>query len=285
VAREKYALLHFAPQPLEGYGRSPAPAPPARRRGCTAPARRSTVQHVVVGQDAQRTIMAEASGSAPGAAARAGSVGNVRPGASAAAPNAGAPAGGVGKGKKKKKKVRVRGEKPRMRTVLREDERPSVVRLSRGRTREFDILPRRNAEMSMPRKMRTLLAAKSSLQAKAAAKLRPAVPPTLTTAAKEELPPQTAVPQERKTTRQIVIETVRKNSHQHVKKKAYHAKREERAAARKERRKHRRRRTGSDSDDGVRVERAGPAAPPGFSSRAQAQAPPKLNPVIKRHRR
>lgn len=220
--------------------------------------------------------------------------------ASAAAP--GVAAGGVEK-KKKKKKSRVRGEKPRERLVLRQDERSAEVKLGRGRIRELDVAPKRSSETAMPRKLRALLAAKASLEAKAAAKLRQtevSAPLGRGTSAKPVVAKPVAtkvVPeQKRKTTRQIVIETVRKCSHQHEKKKAFHAKREERAVARKQKRKRRRRQSVIDSDDYISSGDEGGEATHGdvhtrheshvgFSSKAQAQAPPRLQAVVQRHRK
>lgn len=119
--------------------------------------------------------------------------------------------------------------------------------------------------------------------------------------------------EKRQSAREIVIESTRMNSHQHAKKKAFHARREERAAERKEKAKKRRRRarrgddvsdTDSDveedgeSDDGEwekekmerfrrrRRDAADEKAPVvrGFGAKAQAQAPPKLQTVVTRHR-
>jgi hypothetical protein len=194
-------------------------------------------------------------------------------------------AGGIAK--KKKKKGRVRGEKPRQRVVLRQDDRPAEVNLGRGRTRELDVAPKRSSENAMPRRMRALLAAKASLEAKA--KATASVPQfipvkAVKAAGSTGAAAKPATQENRKTTRQIVIETVRRNSRQHEKKKAFHAKREERAAAKKEKRKHRRRRSNADdyeiSDDDV----VAGSAQSGFTSQAQAQAPPRLDAVVKRHK-
>lgn len=231
--------------------------------------------------------------------------------------------GGVEKKHTKKKKKRVRGEKARERTVLRQDERPAEVKLKRGKIRELDVAARPSTEAKMPRKMRALFAAKRGLEAKAAAKQLSAVAVATPlvrgapaakdpTVAKEKKAPVA----KRKSNRELVIETVKKTTRQYEKKKMFHAKREERAAAAKEKKKRRRRKSkmGSDveNDDddfseeeeaftefggdrnrggrngGGRSGRFNDNAlehVTGFTSRAQAQAPPKLKAVVERHRR
>lgn len=112
----------------------------------------------------------------------------------------------------------------------------------------------------------------------------------------------------RQTAKEIIIETTRKNSHQYAKKKAYHARREEHAAERKEKRKRRRRRArrgddDSDTESGMSEDGGEPEGPlrrraqatprneagrgnraVEFGSKVQAQAPPKLQAVVTRHR-
>lgn len=247
---------------------------------------------------------------------------------------------------KKKKKLRVRGEKPRERSVLPQHERAAEVSFGRGRVRQLDLKPSRNAEMAVPRRMRALFAAKAAIEAKAAAAAAPLVSAVNVRAAasgsavargsevrevrgekmqksnggvssaagEEEI--SLAVKEKRKTARQIVVEAVRKNSHQHGKKKAYYERREARAIAKKERAKLRRRkRKAGDSDSDIDVEewnddnddndeagglgvgqrsfsygRSGSrrhgqqdTTVPRFGE--QAQAPPKLNPVLKKTKR
>lgn len=228
-------------------------------------------------------------------------------------PLPGVAAGGVEKKHTKKRKKRVRGEKARERTVLRQDERPAEVKLGRGRIRELDVAARSSTEAKMPRKMRALFAAKRGLEAKAAAKqqcAKAAVTPLGrgAPAAKDPAGAAKKAPvAKRKSNRELVIETVKKTTRQYEKRKAFHAKREERAAVAKEKKKRRRRksRMGSDCEEeegfsaggeedeinGSRTGRNGRytasalGSVAGFTSRAQAQAPPKLKAVVERHQR
>lgn len=232
-------------------------------------------------------------------------------------PVPGVAAGGVEKKHSKKKKKRVRGEKARERTVLRQDERPAEVKRGRGKIRELDVAARASTEAKMPRKMRALFAAKRGLEAKAVAKKQCAVAAATPvgraapTAKDPTVPMKKKAPvAKRKSNRELVIETVKKTTRQYEKKKAFHAKREERAAAAKEKKKRRRResKVGSAVEEGFSEDEeqddftdstvgrsrgrnshsknntTGPVAT-GFTSRAQAQAPPKLNSIVERHQR
>jgi hypothetical protein len=198
---------------------------------------------------------------------------------------------------KPRRKKRVRGEKPRMRSVLRQYERPAQVNLGRGRTRALDVAPKRTAENAVPRRLRALLAAKAKLEMSLEGKDAILVGRGLRrgsesrnndhTGPKEkssesQKKPNALEAPKRMTRKEILIQSVRQNSHQVEKKRAYYAKKAERADLRKERRKRRRSGQSSDcsgSEDSDDVETH--VKRPRFGE--QAQAPPKLVPVRKRH--
>jgi hypothetical protein len=217
----------------------------------------------------------------------------------------------------KKYKRRVRGEKARIRTVLRDDDRPAEVRLKGGQTRELNVKAKPSAEYAMPRRMRSLLMAKKALHAKDFAKVAAKAPcrvssvtQTTATVPLAAVPMKPDVPEKRQTTRQIVIDQVRKHSHQQEKKRSYYQKKADRAEAKKARQKRRRERkdvesdwTSEDEDDeggngevysrddvdatprAKRVRRSEPSsipAAPRFGE--QGLAPPKVTIPVKKHR-
>jgi hypothetical protein len=182
-------------------------------------------------------------------------------------------------------------------SVLRQYERPAEVNLGRGRTRALDVAPKRTAEAAVPRRLRALLAAKAKLETSAHGQNAVLVGRGFRLGSEANSQDNTAskgqhtenrkhtsaseTPQ-RMTRKEILIQSVRQNSHQVEKKRAYFAKKAERADRRKERR--RRRKSGQSSDcsgsednddNETSVKR------PRFGE--QAQAPPKLVPVLKRH--
>ncbi len=191
--------------------------------------------------------------------------------------------GRVSKDSKKQKK-RERGQKFRIRKVLREDERPAEKNLGRGRVREFDIFPSDAGNDALPRKMRNLFSAKAALELKSTASSNPMYPcaPTKKKLQSDHRKEVLAKSDIGKSARQIVVEAVRKNSHQHEKKKAYYKKRDERKKMQREQRKMRRGRRSDDEDFMGDTDPKFSWNHPRFGE--QAQAPPKLDKSFRRKR-